>query len=569
MRLLHAIYFAPLIPVLAFGQSTDSPKSSDTEKQFSAVAGEVLRLDTGEPLKKAQVTLHSHAGDGFSAYRVTDDQGRFSIENIPTGAYRLEVSRNGFVDNEYGQKKSGRSGAILTLSPGQHLTDLVFKMTRSAAISGHVYDEDGEPIPHAEVMCYRASRLQGKEERTDNYQPVATNDLGEFRIFDLRPGRYYVVAIYHLSLNVGFRMGNLHREVESSYPSTYYPNTTDPAKAIAIAVNGGDEIQAIDFQIRPARFVTVSGRVTNTVPAPPHTTAEVYLVSRASGLAEAKQSLYDSTDLKDGQFAIHNVPPGLYTLSASWTDRGVPERYSGRRSLEVGNTDLDGVVVTIAPGVNVSGRVVWEGSPTVDTQELAVWLHNVDENFPYYRQQLPKADGSFVLKNITEGTYRPRVDMQRMQQDTFYMKSARYGTLSVSDSGFTVQPGGDLRLEITLSSRTAQVNGTVLTSDSFPASGVTVVLIPEAARRSLREYYRYATTDQNGRFSIKGITPGDYKLFSWDSEGGNEWSDSEWYDAAWLRPYETKGESIHVDESDNKSVNLTLIETKSDSPAAN
>ena len=50
---------------------------------------------------------------------------------------------------------------------------------------------------------------------------------------------------------------------------------------------------------------------------------------------------------------------------------------------------------------------------------------------------------------------------------------------------------------------------------------------------------------------------------------GNEWSDAEWYDATWLKPFETKGESIHLEESDNKSVNLTLIETKPDSPAAN
>jgi hypothetical protein len=94
-------------------------------------------------------------------------------------------------------------------------------------------------------------------------------------------------------------------------------------------------------------------------------------------------------------------------------------------------------------------------------------------------------------------------------------------------------------------------------------------LIPDVPRRSRKDHYKTATTDQNGKFDIQDIIPGDYKLFSWDFVEGSVWSDAEWYDAAWLKPFETKGESIHLEESDSKSVNLTLIETKPDSPTAN
>jgi hypothetical protein len=219
--------------------------------------------------------------------------------------------------------------------------------------------------------------------------------------------------------------------------------------------------------------------------------------------------------------------------------------------------------------VNVAGRVVWEGSPTVEVQELAVWLHPTEEKGMGYQPQTPKADGSFVIKSVSEGTCRPLVS-SRGEDATFYMKSARYGTLTIPESGFAVQAGGDQLLEITLSSRAAQVSGVVLNSDSLPAAGVTVVLIPEVTRRSYKEYYKSATTDQNGKFAIKGIAPGDYKLFSWESVEGNEWSDADWFDAAWLKPFEAKGESIHLGEAETKSVDLTLIETKSDdSTAAN
>jgi hypothetical protein len=335
----------------------------------------------------------------------------------------------------------------------------------------------------------------------------------------------------------------------------------DASKAVAISVSPGDELRSVDFLLRPVHYLTVSGRVVNTVPAPQHTSGGVGLSSRASGLAAASQNnLYDSFDVKDGKFAIHNVPPGSYTLIAEWSDLESREQHSAQRPLEVGSTDIEGATITIAPGVNVAGRVVWEGSPTVEMQQLVVWLSLAEEK-GLRHQQTPKADGSFVIKSVSEGTYRPRVIL-RGEDANFYMKSARYGTLSIPESGFAIQAGGDQLLEITLSSRAAQVSGVVLNSDSLPAAGVTVVLIPEVARRSYKEYYKYATTDQNGKFAIKGIAPGDYRLFSWESVEGNEWSDADWFDAAWLKPFEAKGESIHLGEAETKSVDLTLIETK-------
>ena len=569
MRILWLCCVLLFLPLHAAGQAAPSTASRDPSKETATVAGQVVRQDTGEPLKKALVTLHSNSGDKFSAFQSTDEQGHFSIEGIPVGAYTLDVSRKGFVDNEYGQRKPGAQGAVLTLSAGQKMTDLVFKMIRTASISGHVYDEDGEPVPDAEVTYYRASRQPGKEQQVWQPWESRTNDLGEFRIFDLTPGRYYVVVKYQATHELNFRAPEAAKEMQSGYPAVYYPNTTDPSKAAVIAVAAGEDVRSIDFLLQPAHFVTVSGKVINTVPAGPHASGGVSLQLHASGLAEAAQSLYDSFDKKDGHFTIRNVPPGSYTLFASWFDRETQEARRARRPLEVGTTDIEGVVITIAPGVSVAGRVVWEGRAAVDVRDLRVWLDSVEDDVPpYFPQQTPKADGSFVFKSSPEGTYRPRVGSNGPEAN-FYLKSARYGTLTVPESGFAIQSGSEPPLEITLSPRAAQVNGVVLTSDSLPAVGDKVVLVPEAARRPLREYYKTATTDQNGKFTIKGITPGDYKLFSWDSVEGNEWNGTEWFDTEWLKPFENKGESVHLEESDDKSVSLALIQTTADATAAN
>jgi hypothetical protein len=85
----------------------------------------------------------------------------------------------------------------------------------------------------------------------------------------------------------------------------------------------------------------------------------------------------------------------------------------------------------------------------------------------------------------------------------------------------------------------------------------------------MKELFESVITDQNGKFSISGITPGEYKIFSWDSVEEADWYNADWYDPEWLKPYETKGESVHLEEGDNRSVNLTLIETRADFPALN
>jgi hypothetical protein len=147
------------------------------------------------------------------------------------------------------------------------------------------------------------------------------------------------------------------------------------------------------------------------------------------------------------------------------------------------------------------------------------------------------------------------------------LKAAHYGSVSVADVKFPVQPGTNASLEVIMSSHPAHLTGTVVNSDSLPAVGARVVAIPDPPHRDLEYRYLSATTDQNGRFSIRSITPGDYKLFSWDSVEESVYRYGEdWFDPDWLKPYEPKGQSVHFEEGDQRSITLELIESKTDSP---
>ena len=560
MRSLPILSLLFIFSFFSFGQSTQPTTTSPaSDKKSSTVAGNVVRLDTGEPLKKARVLLESHTDVESSVFSLTDEQGHFLFENVLPGSYVLEVSRNGYVD---------APRATLTLAPGQSMTDLVFKLAHTAAISGHVFDEDGEPIAKAAVITYRASRRQGKEQEIGD-DPVLTNDLGEFRIFDLAPGRYYIAVNFRPEDPFHRYTPTSDQKLNAGYLPSYYPNTVEPAKAQAISVRPGDEIRSVEFFLRASRFVTVRGRVICVIPGNSAASGSVSLKPQGPGLAQALQGINDNFRVKDGSFVLRNVPPGSYDLTASIRSGESHEWHLARRQLEVGNSDLDRVTITISRGVDISGRLKWEGAPANDPTGLHVRLQSLGEDQPYISQTTVRPDGTFQFKNVPEGSYRPVVHLYG-PAEKFFLKSARYGSATITDTGFTVQSGADLSLELTMSSHVAQLSGIVLDTHSLPVAGVAVVLIPDPPHRGVLEKYKATSTDQNGKFTMDGLTPGDYKVFSWDSvdESVEQYGD-DWFDPEWLKPYETKGESVHLEESDKKSVNLALIQTRSDSPASN
>src|SRR5277367_1746010 len=549
LPILWLLLFTSFPPLGRSAQTSTITPASNGES--ATVAGHVLRLDTGEPLKRARVTLRSHPGEEFSVLTLTDEQGHFLFEDIPPGSYVLEVSRDGYVDAE----------AIRTLAPGQNMTNLVFRLSHTAAISGHVFDEDGEPIAKAAVITYRASKRQGTEHEMGD-DPVLTNDLGEFRIFDLAPGRYYIAVNYR-------REDPFHRDapapnqkLNTGYLPSYYPNTVDPAKAQPISVGPGDEIHPVDFFLRASRFVTVRGRVICDPPGNLAASGRVSLNPQGPGLAQALQGLEDNFRPKEGSFVLRNVPPGSYDLTASYRNGESDDWHIARRQLEVGISDVDGVTITISRGVDVSGRLTWEGTPPTELGNFHVGLQALGQNQPYFSQPTIKPDGTFQFKNVPEGFYRPVVHLYGPVVN-FFLKSARYGGTALTDDGFTIQPGTDLSLELTMSSRVAQLSGVVLDANSLPAAGGTVVLVPDPPHRGVVWQYKSTTTDQNGKFSMSGLTPGDYKVFSLDfvDESEEEYG-ADWFDPEWLKSYEIKGESVHLEESGQKSIHLSLIETK-------
>ncbi len=161
------------------------------------MSGHVTNALTGEPLKKADVHLdYANRTGQMSGPRgyggLADADGQFRFEAVEPGEYSLSADHSGFLYSSYGSKAPNQAGTNLVLVPGQQVSNLNIALFPQAVISGRVVDEDGDPVP-AMVQIFALAWKHGKQ----TLQPrrgTAANDLGEYRLSGLSPGKYYISA---------------------------------------------------------------------------------------------------------------------------------------------------------------------------------------------------------------------------------------------------------------------------------------------------------------------------------------------------------------------------------------
>jgi hypothetical protein len=538
------------------GAQVRNPSSEQAKPTVCSVSGLVVKLEGNVPLPSSTIRLQSIDDHTRTFSGVTDLGGRFEIKGIDAGRYRLRVVRNGYVTQEYGQRTPDETGAVLALSPGQDLKDLLFRLLPAAVISGRVQNENGDLLPWVRVSALRATYLRGRR-TLSNEITVVTNDLGEYRLFGLRPGRYFISAIYRPGqrLEPGEDDEDAPGAGKSGYVQTYYPNSTDPAKRIAITIRTGDEISSTDFLLEPTTVYSIRGHVNYYNSGAKRNAANVILMlePRSTGLGWSVPPRQSLVDKPDGAFEIQSVLPGAYTLTAFWFDDG--RRYQARQSLDITSIDTEGLQLNLLPGMDIRGMVNWDPKPSLDRDPLTVSVRPVGTAFQYGAQARVAANGIFTLRDTSEGLYRI---LTFGQSQDCYLKSVGYAGMEVSGDEFNVIRGTQAILEVTISSRGAHIQGMVKEADGLPAAGVTVVLVPDEAHRNEFHLFKQTNTDRYGRFDIRGIAPGDYKLFSWDQVEQSVWEDPEF-----LKPFESKGESISLQEGEAKSTELVAIRSAS------
>jgi hypothetical protein len=486
----------------------------------------------------------------------TNAQGQFTIGDIPPGRYDMRVERNGYLSKSYGEDDHGNSSTILTLKPEQQLTDLIFRLQRCGVINGRILDEDGEA---AEKVTVELVEQSTRNARTIAYAVgrAETNDLGEYRLFDLRPGRYLVRA--YPSTGSGQVIGGTLLESSTltsagGYAPTYFPDALESSRASSIQLKAGEEVSGIDITLLRQRTYRIRGRVFNSVAERPGGETSVGLVPDDSTMSSLGDLRRGSINESTGDFEINDVPAGRYIVFAQW--REGENHLQGSVPVDVSTAGVDSVRIVINRGADVRGRVVIEGK-VVTPGEISIFTEarNPRQLGSDGRAQM-KPDDTFLLTGLSDGVY----DFDIWSKcDVCYLKAVTANGQDVLDGGLQISSGGfPSPLVLVYSSNSATIDGTVVRDDGLPASGAEVVVIPDRQRPNPSRDYRQKSTDQYGHFTIKGVVPGNYHVYSWQG------ADFDYTDRELLKPFEQKAQTLSIGENEKKLIQLSVISPSSD-----
>jgi hypothetical protein len=315
----------------------------------------------------------------------------------------------------------------------------------------------------------------------------------------------------------------------------------------------------MDFVVPRTQLFKVSGRVApptnvqapppagNVAPGPPivNITLGFLRLEGGSGFIAMSQTYDPAT----GNFELRNIVPGSYAIQANAGNS------TARLPIEVVNADLTNLVLSLSAGVTIQGRVQVAGGAPMPTTPVRIQLKPVFKGLPHFVGFVPAAqanpaDGLFRFDRTLPGEYRATV-----QAAGHYVKEVRFENSDALNSSFDLSEGRPLdpTLDIVLSPNVAQLDGIVMDDRGQPLPGAQAVLVPNQNRDRF-ELFKAGTTDQAGRFSMRDVAPGDYKLFAWDSL-----DNFAYFEPEFISKYETQGKAVHVDESARVSVETKVI----------
>jgi protocatechuate 3,4-dioxygenase beta subunit len=488
----------------------------------------------------------------------SDGDGHFLLKDVPAGRYKFFALHAGYVKLNYRSRGGAEDGAVLSLRAGQKVDDILFRLTRAAVITGILTSESGEPLTGAMVAALRKPTEdeiedQNRGARQRQFVTVGasrTDDRGQYRIFGLNPGEYYLRATDLTYPDAAFGLEQdywVQQNMGSEYAPAYYPGTAQLGQAETISVRAGEETQA-DLSLQRIKYVEISGEVIGL--KGPEKGAWVSLTSTGTESSEIDEGHNNTTDEK-GHFTLKGVPPGSYILAAyQRSEDGDSYNVSGRQKIEVTEESKQSVTLYVGLGANFDGRVIVAGSGE-RPRELGLVLSSPDGDHEAWTR--PKKDGTFDMRSVPDGTFALQV---YGLESGWFIKSAKIGAHDILEEGLEVEKGATGgRLEVVLSSACPQLEGAVIENDQ-PLTGARVRITPEPENFYNKFRASSTKTDQMGHFSFNCVPPGKYRVVakSPPSEG--------------IDPIKSEPQSVTLAEGDHKSIDAKIVKPESEQTAA-
>jgi len=368
----------------------------------------------------------------------------------------------------------------------------------------------------------------------------------------------------------------------------YFPGTADVTEAGIVSVAAGAERGGVDIRTRLVPTARLSGLVMapfGTAGTNIHISLQPTNRSSMPGMPGPMQNSVRSA--ADGSFTMYAVPPGRYTLTAqtapvaagrrgSAPDQSTadpaasPQQLWASLDVVVTGQDLSGLMLTLQPGMSISGTVVFHSTrvpvpkdPTVLVSTRAPeLLQNIFTAFQGGAAM--KSDKTFAIPGLAPGRYLLSAILQP-DQDRFSdmlawtIESVTIDGRDVTDLPVDLKPGDQIdNAVVTLTDTKQEVFGTLKDATGRPVAGYTVLLFSTDSKYWLTGSRRVVTTRPatDGRFELagpQGLPAGTYFLAAVTDIGP-----SEQYDAKLLEEISKTAAKVTVGPGERKQQEMRI-----------
>lgn len=518
-----------------------------------SIAGTVLDYSSGQPMRRVQVVLAPSLDDQNAVAATTDNSGQFRFTDIPAGRYSIRASRPGYLPAAFAQTEFTRLPFVFPLLPGEELEGVIIRLRPAGVISGTVYFGDGEAAVGVPVQLIREYHFRGRQ-GYEVFGRATSDDRGNYRIFGLPPGSYYVVAAYTPpspgpGVSQQERFDENGRPVsEESFVTTYYQSTPQMIEAEPVKLRHSEELGRTDIFLTKSRTASIRGVARSSVTGDLLRGPRIRLRQPAPAGEAMVDAPVPARLNADGSFEISGVPPGQYTMLVDGVEDEL--RLTGRRPLSISAGDVDDFEVLASPFDELKGELSADEDSTVEFDVFRVSIEPHSDATGGVSVSV-KADGSFTLPYVAGETY----DVFLMEgPPESYLKSASIGGLDVLATSFRAQGGTLPEMQLVVSTKGGAVRGEVAEGDTRVALGATVVLLPDPAGGRV-QHYQATSTDEHGLYLFRGVAPGRYTVVAWRED-----PPCQIYDFDALAACRSAGRSVEVEESALEYVNLRLSE---------
>jgi hypothetical protein len=509
----------------------EATNSGDSEKL--ALTGVVVDSSTGEPIHGALVQV----GGSQTRAMLTGPDGKFDFEGLARGVVVVSPRKPGY-SNEYELSDGHRLPPTFELDSST--APITLKLIPEGVIFGRVTAENNEPVESLPVNFTKVSIVDGRMHReTRSFPP--TNENGEFRMGELRPGTYYISV--GPSENPVVQPSENQARGPQGYGMTFYPAASDTESAAPIQISPGTRAEA-DFSILPKPLY----RVTGTVSGIAQGMSTNIVVGNGGGQQASVEAQVDS---QTGLFDVRSVPSGSYEVVVFAQDKQ-GNVLSGSTQVNV-HSNVSNVHVTVAPIISIPVEFVFniangapEGHPIPASVDLVPTDYGrIDMVSSHSAEAFSNSLGSVGISDVEPGSYSVRITAR----GPWYVESATYGSTDLFRDAMNVASGAAPgKIEIVVRDDGAALSGTVV-NDGQPAQGM-VLIMPDRAPA----YPQVADTDAEGNFQFSMLAPGNYRVLAFDRLDNLEYTNSQA-----LQPFVTSGKDVTLEANGKAAIQVELV----------